>query len=128
MTQTSFINVDLELFSKEDLSSISEELAGKIYPLTSEFIEGEYNLAFECSLNDEDPSKVINEFIQLLNSLSDESKALLATCSKRTFDIGYDSGDEGFVTHTLTQNLLSNVLALGFDIKITLYPLDNSEN
>ncbi|WP_444924459.1 hypothetical protein ACJJH9_04510 [Microbulbifer sp. DLAB2-AF] len=128
MTQTSFINVDLELFSVEDLSSIGRELKEKIYPLTDQFVDGEYNLAFECSMNSDNPADVLEVFIQLLDSLSSESKALVSRCSRRIFDIGYDSGDEGHVTNLLSQDLLRNVVELGFDIKFTLYALDANDS
>ena len=128
MTQTSFINVDLELFSKEDLSSIAEELKGKIYPLTNEFIEGTYNLAFECSLNELEPSVVLEEFISLLNSLSAESKALLAECSQKVFDVGYDSGYESFVSHVVSNSLLSKIVDLGFELRLTVYQLESRDD
>ncbi|AUM14731.1 hypothetical protein [Ketobacter alkanivorans] len=127
MIRTSFINVDLELYSKEDLSSIASELKGRIYPLTNEYVDDVYNLAFECSMNDQEPSVVLEKFLALLDQLSDESALLLASCDKKMFDIGYDSGDDGFVSNNISNELLRKVTALGFDIKVTVYPISESD-
>lgn len=127
MIKTSFINVDLELLSNENLLPIAEELKGKVFLLTNEYIDSEYNLAFECSTNEEEPLPVIEKFITILNSLSPKSKKLLKTCSKRIFDIGYDSGEDGFISNSIPCSLLSEIVDLGFELKITVYQLDKGD-
>ena len=127
MIKTSFINVDLELHSEEALLTIVEELKGKIIILTNDYIGSEYNLVFECSVNNNDPVPVIEKFINLLNSLSKKSKILLNKCSRKIFDIGYDSGEEGFISNCIPCSLLSKIVDLGFEMKITVYQLDKNE-
>lgn len=117
----------MELSSKEDLSKIALELKGKIYPLQNDVEKEIYYLAFECSLNEDEPKQVIEEFIELLNSLTGVSKKLLANCHQKVLDIGYESGEEGAITNTLSNALLTRVVEYGFDINVTLYPVDKSD-
>ncbi len=126
MTRTSFINVDLELSSVESLASLAEELSEKIFILKNEFFESEYQLAFECTLNASEASSVFDTFLKLVDSLSKISKEKLSRCHGRVLDIGYESGEEGFVANMLSSNMLGQVAGYGFSINITVYPLDKT--
>ena len=124
MVQTSFINVDIELSSIEDLSIIAKELEGQIFLLQNEFEDDIYRLSFECSLSDETASSVIERFLSLLDSLTAEQKMLIANCSSRILDIGYESGDKAITTNLLPASLLRRLSEYEINLVITLYPLD----
>lgn len=126
MEPTSFINVDLELSSKENLAGIENELGKRVFVLQSGFESGDYILNFECSLNETDAVVVIEELLSLIESLSSESKLKLAACHKRVLDIGYDSGTEGVAYNNIPLAMLNRVIANGFDLGISVYPIDNS--
>ena len=127
MIKTSFINVDLELFSKESLAPLAEELHGRIFILQNGIIDEMYQLAFECLFDGTDAGSVLESFLMLIESLSEASKDKLSKCSSRVLDIGYESGEVGIITNTLSATLLSQVAGFGFDINITVYPVDTTE-
>lgn len=126
MKKPTYINTDLELSSKEDLSSIAKELGNNIYVLLNEKINDEYQLNFECSLKsdkDDEPYYLhaLTQFLDLMDSLSDESKEKLATCHRRVLDIGYDSGSTGFLYTNIPNKLLARIVQSGFDLNVSIY-------
>ena len=126
MIKTSFINVDLELSSVESLASLAEELYGKIFVLQNGFVGAEYQLAFECLIDEAEASSVFEVFLTLIESLSSDSKDKISRCSSRVLDIGYESGEDGIVTNLLSGALLAQVAGYGFGINITVYPIDKT--
>lgn len=121
---TEFINVDMVLYSKEDLSPIADELAERALILQNAFYDGEYKLAFECAHEEYQSAVVIDTFIKLLDELSPQTKALLARCTKKMLDIGYNSGRAGIVYDHIRVGQLKKLFEYGLDLNVTIYPLE----
>lgn len=111
----------------ESLASLAEELHGRIFVLQNGVVDEKYQLAFECLFDGADAMSVFDSFLILIESLSKASKEKLSRCNSRILDIGYESGEDGIITNTLSATLLSQVAGYGFDIKITVYPIDTTE-
>lgn len=126
MIKTSFINVDLELSSLESLAPLADELDGKVFVLQNGVVDSEYQLAFECLMDGSEADAVCNAFIELIGSLSSASKDILSRCNSRVLDIGFDSGEDCIVTNLISGKLLVQIASYGFDIKITVYPVDKT--
>ncbi|MBU6953259.1 hypothetical protein [Hahella sp. HN01] len=126
MSKTSFINVDLELSSYESLSSAVDELADRLVLLQNRFEDGEYFLSFECVFNGTDANSVIEEFLRLIDLLIPLAKEKLLNSHRKVLDIGYVSGEECVIKNVLAGANLAKVAMYGFDIYITVYPLDEA--
>ena len=133
MERPTYINTDLELSSKEDLSSIASELGNRIYVLVNEKVNNEYRLNFECSLEgykDGEPLhlQTLAELLNIIDSLSKESKNKLAICHRRVLDIGYDSAPKGFLYTNIPNAILARIVNLGFDLNVSIYGNEIEKN
>lgn len=126
MSKPTYINIDLELSSIEDLSFIADELGNKIFVLLNEKVGEEYRLNFECHLKnheDEEPLylKTLTNFLNFIDELSENSKSKLSKCHRKVLDIGYYSGSIGFLYTSVPNSLLSRIVNSGFDLNISIY-------
>jgi hypothetical protein len=127
MSKPEFVNIDMELSSSEDLSPIANELDGKIYVLQNKFEGEDYKLSFECSLNEDQPSNVLAQYVKLINGLSENSKDLLKKCNSRILDLGYESGMGSVLSNSIPSAVISDLVTLKFDFVVTIYPVDENE-
>lgn len=122
MSEIEFLNIDLDIESKEDISPIVEEWEGKITVFRNDKAEEGYFASFEtqCSGVEE----IINEYVRLVNSLSEKSREIWDRAEKRTFDFGFESGTEPNNFNVKMDQLLIQKLAdIGGGITITIYPI-----
>lgn len=121
-----FINVDFELSSLKDFSSLINELAEKIEVLFNERVENHHHLNFEYSISDSDaePHKIINIFFDDLERLSNDSKKIIEECNKKVIDIGYNSGTEGWQYNMLPSIVLKKISDNGFQLNISIYGVE----
>ena len=121
MRLTTFLNIDLDLESTEDLSLLVKEFGTKAIVMRAGFENGLYVASFETvkhGLNE-----MIAEYGALVEGLSDEAKKLWGGCRLRRFDIGYESGAQPLNFHSSISNASLSILhALGTDLVITIYP------
>lgn len=125
-TQTAeFINIDMVLSAPENLSGIATELAGQIFILQNDWYADAYQLAFECTFEHQQAAPVLDVFIGLLEQLSPQAKALLARCSKKMLDIGYNSGNTAGALHDpIHAYQLKKLAEYDIDLHITIYPFE----
>jgi len=70
----------------------------------------------------------INEFCNLLENLSEESRRLWNGCHRKEFDIGFQAGNTPKTFHTQIQTeTIKRCGELGATILITVYPYPNYE-
>lgn len=121
-----FINVDFELSSLKDFSSLINELAKKIEVLFNEKIENNHHLNFEYSISgpDAEPHKIISMFFDDLEVLSNSSKKIIEECDKKVIDIGYNSGTEGWQYNMLPSVVLKKISDNGFQLNISIYGIE----
>jgi hypothetical protein len=129
-----YINTDVVLESKEDLSSIAavfDSEADLIY--AERFDSGLWHVSTEAAGSgiagdpESTPERDINALLTILESLKPEQKALLSTCERFDLDIGWASSDqrpEGRIA--LLPETVSRVAAIGATLVVTVYP--SSEN
>jgi len=127
----SFINLDLELESSEELVALEEELRSGAYVLYSGPVPGGYRLALEPlivgTLNG-DPTSCTEHFLSKLEALSGTAHAKFLKCHSRIFDYGFDGGLEANPIQTdLCSRTLARMVALGIDLRITTYPYRAAE-
>ena len=126
MSRPYFINVDVELSSSDDISSVAIELGDRIGVMLNEQVGTAYHLNFECVgySGDGGVSNVIDTLLKLLEGLSLSSKKYISNCDKKSIDIGYNSGAEGWLYSKISNDLLIRVAGLGFELNISLYGIE----
>ena len=118
-----YLNTDLDIESKSDLSRIVEEFGDDVIVLHHGEIRGYQRASFEIAGNSTDADAVMNSFCTLVEELPKEVREIWDGCVSRVFDIGYESG-------TSPQNFRSEIRAstieriarIGASIAITIYP------
>ena len=124
-----FLNVDLELESKESLDLIAQAFGDKVHVLHNGPLQDiPYLLALEVYAGDDhDPESIIEAFCDLIDDLPAKAKASWRKCTARRFDIGIESGTGvakrfGALCLSLSPQTLKRVSALSAEAVITVYP------
>ena len=118
-----YLNTDLEIESKSDLSRIVEEFGEDVIVLHHEEMRGYQHASFEISESSADADGVINFFCLLVEELPGEVREIWDGCVSRVFDIGYESGGspQNFRSQ-IRASTIQRVARIGASIVITIYP------
>ncbi|WP_105169382.1 hypothetical protein [Pseudoalteromonas sp. T1lg23B] len=125
MPEIQFLNVDLELESKHDISALVNDL--KRNAIVLHYDQDEYRQLARIEADAEvlSPDKAINHLCELIESCSKPALKQWLSCTKRTFDIGFNSGNEPkCYSQALHADTLLRISAIGAGIEITLYPAE----
>jgi hypothetical protein len=121
---THFLNVDLELKSRADLSPILVALGEKVVVLRSEKLRGIYYASLElCEFSRYvDPETCIARLVQLVRRLPPSARRCWKSARQRRFDIGVQAVGTGgpYATH-ITAATLRRVAEEDAEIAITVY-------
>ncbi len=123
--RNAFLNLDLELRSREDLTPLANHFENCAIVLFNGFSNDIFQLTVE-PLNGglgESPQACTDEFLQTISTLPDVAMKLFRGCNKRIFDYGFESCTHAppVVTDILTTQL-SKMSLLGIDLRVTIYP------
>jgi len=118
-----YLNTDLEIESKSDLSRIVEEFGEDVLVLHHGEIRGYQHASFSIAGGSTDADSTINSLCTLIEQLPADVREIWDGCCSRIFDIGYESG-------TSPQNFRSEIRAatiqrvakIGASVVITIYP------
>jgi|CXWL01.1.fsa_nt_gi hypothetical protein len=120
-----FLNLDLELDSKSDLSPLAEFIGSKNYVLFNGKVPRGYHLCVEPLIRktlNGDIRKCTDHFLKLLEKMPPELFAVWRSCKTRTFDYGFDGGAESPpLTVSLSSAQLLRIAQLGLEIRLTIY-------
>lgn len=129
MTETKFLNVDLELESTSDLSPLSQHFGEEVCVLFGGWVGERYVLSLEttsetpCPSGALDADAVIHDFIALVSALPLPLRSLWDGCCSRVFDIGIDAGTAPFpFRQDVPEVTLQNASSVGAALRITVYP------
>jgi hypothetical protein len=141
-----FINVDLEVWSRSDLSALGQAVESAALVLYSGKSGRKYLVAFETkNARASTPEAVVWALLEVIGSLPPLARRAWKGADSRVFNVGYDAGD--FVTPlherppgsgrwyakdprkaatrlvtTLSTELLRSVARVGGTITTTIYP------
>lgn len=125
MSEIQFLNVDLELESKHDISALVEDLKRNAVVLHYDKDEYRELARIEASAEVNSPNKAINHLCELIESCSKAALKQWLGCKKRTFDIGFVSGETPkCYSQAIDVDTLLRISAIGAGIEITLYPIE----
>jgi hypothetical protein len=88
-----FINVDLEVWSREDLAPLAQTLEPKCLVLHVGKLRRRFHLSIEASSNPKTPDEAIAALVELVHALPPAARRLWKRAESRVFNIGYDAGD-----------------------------------
>lgn len=125
MNEIHFLNIDLDIESSIDISPIIEEWGNRVSVHQYEEIDGIYYGSFEtaCSgVND-----IIEEYVSLIEGLSESAREIWNQAEKRDFDFGYESGIAPNNFHSRIELDTINKLAkVGGSVVVTIYPMPDT--
>ena len=122
-----YLNTDLEIESKEDLSRIVQEFGEDVSVLYCGEIRGYQHASFEIPANTAGADETINQFCELVEQLPKEAREIWEGCCSRIIDIGYESGTSprNFRSE-IRASTIQRVAAIGASIVITIYSLSKN--
>jgi hypothetical protein len=131
-----FLNVDLQVKSRRDLSEFTREMDRKAFCLTYHKYRGVFFANYEVKIIPRSAETIMKAFCRILENLSPAAAAAWRHASSKVFDFGFQSGDEyhepanPFRPYTLdlSPETLTRMAKLKAGIRITLYPLDREDS
>ncbi|MGJ5133844.1 hypothetical protein [Bradyrhizobium oligotrophicum] len=119
-----FLNLDLVLKSKSDFTSLIAHLDERVHVLHHQEHEQEFLLVLETNgTGSPHPITCTLQFLTLIESLPEPTRALWNGCTSRTFSYGFEGGrDFPALDVTIPADLLLRIAGLGADVGITVYP------
>ena len=126
MNKIHFINIDLEVESSSDITPIIQEWGERICVLRYEQVDGIYYGSFETGCSG--VKEIIDEYVFLIEILSESSRFIWDKVEKKYFDFGYESGVEPNNFHSeINLESLKKIAAVGANVIVTIYPIMNLE-
>jgi hypothetical protein len=123
MSDIQFLNVDLELESKQDIAHLVADLEKTALVLHYDKDETRQLARIEAKIDITSPDQAINHLCELVESCSRNALKQWLGCTRRTFDIGFQSGIQPkCFNQALHADTLLRISALGAGMEITLYP------
>ena|SRR2546421_12536191 len=118
-----YLNTDLEIESKSDVSKIVEHFGEDVLVHHHGEISGYQHASFSVVGGSSDANGTINFFCDLIESLPNEVREIWDGCCSRGFDVGYESGaaPQNFRSE-IRASTISRVANLGASVAITIYP------
>ncbi len=119
-----YITTDLDFESRNDLSSIIQELGEQALPNHNDWVGKKYFVSLASPSDYNEPEDSISEFCDLIEGLSDNSKKLWQGCTKRVVDVAFESGKiPNNLTCHLSEKLINRLSSLKLSVAITIYPV-----
>lgn len=125
---TKYLNTDLEIESKSDLSRIVEEFGEDVMVLHHGEMRGYQHASFEIGGSSAGADELINSFCLLVEQLPEEVREIWNGCCSRAFDVGYESGSapQNFKSE-IRASTIQRVAEIGASIVITIYPVSEDD-
>ncbi|TLD70251.1 hypothetical protein FEM03_13785 [Phragmitibacter flavus] len=126
----SFVNVDLEVTSREPLDYLALALSEyEIRHLYCGEATGGYLATFECNRHGPYcPDSLVLTFTGAVNHLDERAKGIWDRAHRRTFDIGYEADARpGNFRSELNMETIKAVYEVGATVVVTIYPRKDDE-
>jgi hypothetical protein len=119
-----YLNTDLEIESKSDLSRIVEEFGEDVLVHHHGEIRGYQHAYFSIAGGSTDADSTINSLCTLIEQLPGDVRELWDGCCSRIFDIGYESGaSPPSFQSEIRAATIQRVATIGASVVITIYPV-----
>ena len=120
-----YLNVDLDIESKEDLSVLIEDLGEDVIVLHHGPVKGINHASFELAHGFySGPDEALAGFCRLIKNLSPEARSVWDGCYSRLFDLGFECGTSpNRFWFELRPSTIGMVAEIGGSIAISIYPM-----
>ena len=123
MENIRYLNVDLLIKAREDLTPIVVEFGKDVIVLTNDKHGDFYYAYFEIADSHAGPNEDIEYFCSLVENLEGKAQRLWDNSFYRIFDIGYESGtSNNSYSSDLREPVVKRLAALNASIRVTIYP------
>ncbi len=94
--KTHYLNTDLDLEAAFDLTPLAEQMVerGLVVLHVHQWDNGQWTARFETNEWFEAPDPNIAAMLTAVETLGEPARSLWAACTTRTFDVGYECGEE----------------------------------
>jgi hypothetical protein len=118
-----YLNTDLEIESKSDLSKLVEEFGEDVLVLHHGEMRGYQRASFEIAGPVADADAIISSFCTLVEGLPEQVREIWNGCCSRVFDVGYESGTspQNFQSE-IRASTIQRVANIGAGVAVTIYP------
>ena len=120
-----YLNTDLVIESKSDLSKIVQEFGDDVIVLYHGDMRGYQHASFEIESGGTSAGadEIINSFCALVEQLPKGAREIWDGCCSRVLDVGYESGMSPLNFRSeIRAPTIQRVAAIGASIVITIYP------
>ncbi len=125
-TKTHFLNVDLFLTSRRDLTPLIAAVGKKVHVLGQGRHGGRHWANFEVPFQPRGPAEAIRRFARVVVGLRGSAKALWLKASVKNLDVGIQSGTKVGATVPFDGAVLEKIRRIGAKLVITIYHADRS--
>lgn len=120
--QTSFLNVDLDIESAEDLHPLADALGASTMSLQCERLDdGKWRLCVELSRQPVDAETAVIGFLGAIALLPEDALRIWRNASKRSFNVGIQAGTGPWWRGTFTPPMLRGIADHDAVLEITVY-------
>jgi hypothetical protein len=120
--QTTFLNVDLDISSREDLASLAAALGPRLIALHVGRVRRTYRARLELGTQPRSPDAAIRRLVAAVRRLPVRQQACWRRATTRDFNIGIQAGDEPrHIEFPVAPATVSMVGKVGGRIVITVY-------
>ncbi|MEW6364998.1 MAG: hypothetical protein AB1714_10205 [Acidobacteriota bacterium] len=122
-----YLNVDLVMESKEDLSAIVEDLGADVIVLHQGPVRGINHASFELAHGFyAGPDEAVAAFCGLIEALSPDARVTWDRCFTRIYDLGLECGTSPCrFWFELRPSTIKRVAEIGASIAISIYPMSS---
>jgi hypothetical protein len=125
---TTFLNVDLDISSQEDLAPLAAAVRSRLIALHVGRIRKKYWARFELRTQPRNPDVAIRRLVAAVERLPARERARWKRAATRDFNIGIQAGKEpGHSEYALTPATVVRVGRVGGRIVITVYGAASSK-
>jgi hypothetical protein len=120
MTETHFLNIDLDLESTQPIDELVNILGKSFTKMTYHKCENLWRASFETA--ESDIESIIDVFFHSITLLAGEPRIQWDNCSKREFNLGFqaENSPRSFVK-TISDSSLSKITEIGGTLGVTIY-------
>ena len=119
-----YLNTDLVIESKTDLSVIVHEFGEDVIVLYHGEMRGYQHASFESSEAGAGADEIINFFCMLVENLPEGAREVWDGCCSRVLDVGFESGESpSNFRSEIRASTIQRVAAIGASIVVTIYPV-----
>lgn len=125
-----YLNLDLVCSSQKDLTPIIENFGNRVDVLYNEKSESGFYVVLELEFSESEksnPETHARHFLELIEKLPVELRALWNECESKTFDFGFRSGFgvQAFISE-ISQSTLAGIVSIGASMDISIYPVEST--